>query len=76
MAWHGACLVGGMATDKDQASESHTNWCKPGDCRCEAMAEIRRLSALPMGKGPEIHGRMGDTVSDGRSAYETARRLF
>lgn len=67
-----------MKSATTQATETmtHTRWCKPCDCCCEAMAEIRRLSALPLGKGPEIHGRMVDTASDGRSTYEVVKRLF
>ncbi|HSM93419.1 MAG TPA: hypothetical protein VLT47_11085 [Anaeromyxobacteraceae bacterium] len=64
---------------------THTRWCTPGDCHCEAMAEIRRLSSLPMGKGREIHGRLAnptegrpydDTANDGRGFRETVKRMF
>lgn len=60
-----------LTTTPATETATHARWCTPGDCRCEAMAEIRRLSALPLGKGREIHG-----AEPRRDALATVKRLF
>lgn len=60
-------------TETTTQTTTHTSACTPGNCRCEAMAEIGRLCALPMGKGREIHGRRAQLPRD---SYEAVKLLF